>query len=97
MIGYGDHHRVDGFLRQHFAMRRVDSGAVRPAFDPRDGACEPAFIGIAEAHDFGARILLERVHQFLAARACADHAHGDAVVGRGPRGGRGGEQGSSLQ
>jgi hypothetical protein len=55
-------------------------------------------IGVDDTHDFGLRMLLERVHQLLPAHARADDADGDAVAGSGTRGGRcGGEQRAGLQ
>src|ERR1019366_6143445 len=89
MVGYGDDHGVDGFLGQQFAMRGVGhcaAGAARVAFDPAEGAIETPFVGVDEAHDFGLRMLLERVHQLLPARAPADPAAGDAVAGGGAGG-----------
>ena len=42
-------------------MRRVDLGAAGAALNAAKGAIETAFVGVHEAHDFGLRMLLERI------------------------------------
>ena len=84
MLGYGGHHRIDGFLRQQFALPSVDLRAA--ALDPAPSAIQPPFVRIDQAHDFGLRMLLERSHRLLPARARANHADDDELAERGTRG-----------